>query len=239
MVTFDPALRPVTLFTVTVTVTEPVQGPFTAVTVYVVVPPGLAVTVAPVVADNPVEGAQLYVAPPLAVSAVPDPPTHIDVLPDMPGTRLGVTDIENVCTGPTQLLAVGVTVNTPVAVTDPVFVPVNKGIKLPLPDAPMPIVTLLLFQVYVVPLTFDENTSGEVLALLHIDCDVGVTDMIGVGFTFTVNVFVAPTQLLAVGVTVKIPLVCALPVLVAVNDAIALPLPDAPIPIVILLLFHV
>jgi hypothetical protein len=73
----------------------------------------------------------------------------------------------------------------------------------------------------------------------HNVCDVGVTDMIGVGFTFTVNVFTAPTQLAAVGVTVNIPVVCVVPVFVAVNEAMADPLPVAPIPIVVLLLAHV
>ena len=43
------------------------------VTVYVVNATGLAVTVAPVVADNPVAGVQLYIDAPLAVSDMPLP----------------------------------------------------------------------------------------------------------------------------------------------------------------------
>ena len=85
----------------------------------------------------------------------------------------------------------------------------------------------------------DENISAEVLALLHTVWAVGVTDMIGVGFTDMLKVWTGPTQLLAVGVTVNTPVVCVVPVLVAVNDAIADPLPLALIPIVTLLFAHV
>ena len=61
-------------FTVTVTVAVFVH-PFASVPVivYVVVAVGLAVTVAPVVEDKPVEGLQLYVEAPLAVSDVLEP----------------------------------------------------------------------------------------------------------------------------------------------------------------------
>ena len=57
----------------TVTVTVPVlTHPFASVpvTVYVVVVVGLAVTAAPVVADNPVEGLHVYVLAPLAVKLI-------------------------------------------------------------------------------------------------------------------------------------------------------------------------
>ena len=82
------------------------------------------------------------------------------------------------------------------------------------------------------------NISAVVLVLLQTDWLVGVTVMIGVGFTFIVNVFTGPGQLFAVGVTVKLPAVGAVPVLVAVNEAILLPTPDANTPIVGLLLVH-
>ena len=59
----SPAARTVT---VEVAVPEP-QEPV-PVTVYVVVAEGVAVTVAPLVALNPVAGDQLYVFPPVAVS---------------------------------------------------------------------------------------------------------------------------------------------------------------------------
>jgi len=77
-------------------------------------------------------------------------------------TGNGLTVIVNVCTGPGQLLAVGVTVNTPIFVTVGA-VAVNDAIALPLPDAPIPIVVLLLFQVNVVPVTLEVNTSVDVL----------------------------------------------------------------------------
>ena len=54
--------------TVTVTVVVPVHPLVVPETVYVVVVVGFAVTVAPVVDDNPVAGLQLYVVAPLAVS---------------------------------------------------------------------------------------------------------------------------------------------------------------------------
>lgn len=46
------------------------------ITVYVIVEPGFAVTLVPVVADIPVDGDQLYTTPPDAVSVVDDP-VHI------------------------------------------------------------------------------------------------------------------------------------------------------------------
>jgi hypothetical protein len=63
------------------------------VTVYVVVAAGLAVTVAPVVADSPVAGDQLYVVAPVAVSVVPAPPAQIATSGDTPtvGRALTVT----------------------------------------------------------------------------------------------------------------------------------------------------
>jgi len=90
-----------------------------------------------------------------------------------------------------------------------------------------------------VPKTFDVNTCVLVFALLHTVWAVGVTVIIGVGFTVMVKVSTGPRQALAWGVTVNTPEVGAEPVLVAVNDAIVEPLPDAPIPIVTLLLFQV
>jgi hypothetical protein len=64
-------------FTVMVTVVKFVQpAAVVPVTVYVVVAPGVAVTVAPVVWLSPVAGDQVYVAAPLAVKLV-DPPMQI------------------------------------------------------------------------------------------------------------------------------------------------------------------
>ena len=63
--------------------------------------------------------------------------------------------------------------------------------------------------------------------------------MVGVGFTVIVNVCTGPGQLPAVGVTVNIPLMGVDPKLVPGKDAIALPEPLSPMPIAVLLLFHV
>ena len=60
-------------FTVTKEVTEAVQVPVVPTIVYVVVTVGLAVTLAPVVALNPVEGDQLYVVAPAEVKVVEAP----------------------------------------------------------------------------------------------------------------------------------------------------------------------
>ena len=83
------------------------------------------------------------------------------------------------------------------------------------------------------------NTSDDVLLPLQTVWLVGVTVIIGVGFTFMVNVFTGPGQLLAVGVTTKLPVVCVVPELVAVNDARVEPIPDANTPMVGLLFVHV
>jgi hypothetical protein len=60
---------------------------------------------------------------------------------------LGFTVMVNVCPVPIQLLAVGVTVNIPLAAVVPVLVAVKEAIELPEPLAPMPIVVLLFAQV--------------------------------------------------------------------------------------------
>jgi hypothetical protein len=60
---------------------------------------------------------------------------------------VGFTCTENTCTGPKQLFAVGVTVNTPLTTALPVLVAVKDAMALPLPLAPIPIVVLLLAHV--------------------------------------------------------------------------------------------
>jgi uncharacterized lipoprotein YbaY len=60
-------------FTVTVAFAEVVPHDPTPVTVYVVVVVGVAVTVAPVVALNPVAGVHVYVFAPVAVSVADCP----------------------------------------------------------------------------------------------------------------------------------------------------------------------
>ena len=180
-------------------------------------------------------GVVLNPAPLILIVApgIPEAALNDDIL----GT--GVTLMVKFCTGPTQLFAVGVTVNTPDIGDVVKLVAVNEAIAPPLPDNPIPMDVLLFAQVYVVPVTFEVKISVEVFVFAQTVCEVGVTDIIGVGFTFMVNVLTAPIQLAAVGVTVNMPLVCVVPVFVAVNDVIKEPLPDAPIPIVVLLFAQV
>jgi len=71
--TSDPALIVGIGLTVTVTFAVLLQPNEEPVNVYVVVRVGVAVTLAPVVADKPVAGDQLYVVPPLPVSVVEVP----------------------------------------------------------------------------------------------------------------------------------------------------------------------
>ena len=59
MATPEPALTTGVVFAVTVTLPVLLQPLVVPVTVYVVVVDGFAVTLAPVVADSPVDGAQL------------------------------------------------------------------------------------------------------------------------------------------------------------------------------------
>jgi len=59
MVTFEPPLIVGSGLTETCTVAVALQVPLKPVTVYTVVPDGLAVTLAPVVADSPVDGLQV------------------------------------------------------------------------------------------------------------------------------------------------------------------------------------
>ena len=76
---FADALTVGGTFTITVTVADALHpAALVPITVYVVVVVGLAVTVAPVVALNPVAGDQPYVIPPEAVNETPVLPKQID-----------------------------------------------------------------------------------------------------------------------------------------------------------------
>ncbi len=77
--------------TVTVEVFVELQLPVVPVIVYIVVLGGLALTLEPVVALNPVPGLQLYVVAPLAVSVVGDPEQMVDELTFTVGVALTVT----------------------------------------------------------------------------------------------------------------------------------------------------
>ena len=81
--------------------------------------------------------------------------------------------------------------------------------------------------------------TTDVDARLQTVCVAGNTFMVGVGDTLTVNRRTAPIQVAAVGVTVNTPVAVVDPVLAAVNEPRDAPAPDAPIPIVVLLLAHV
>ena len=95
-------------FTETVLVATFVH-PLLPVTVYVIVVVGEAVTLAPVVADRPVPGAQVYVVAPVAISVVGEP-EQIAMFAPAPtlGSRLTVTAFIAVFTQP--LASVPVTV---------------------------------------------------------------------------------------------------------------------------------
>ena len=76
----------------------------------------------------------------------------------------------------------------------------------------------------------------DVADVLQTVCVTGSTCIVGVGDTFTVNNRTVPIQVAAVGVTVNTPVAVVAPVLVAVKEASKEPAPDAPMPIVALLL---
>lgn len=106
----EPALIMGRLLTVTVIDAVLLQPPVVPVIVYTVVDDGVAVTLAPVVADNPLAGSQVYAAPPDAVSVV-DEPLQIGLTPAltvMVGNAFTVTDIEAVLLQPAALVPVTV-----------------------------------------------------------------------------------------------------------------------------------
>ena len=79
----------------------------------------------------------------------------------------------------------------------------------------------------------------DVLAVLHTVCVVGVTFIVGVGDTLTVNNCTAPTQVAPVAVTVNTAVAVTVPVLVPVKEATEEVEPDVPPPIDGLPLAHV
>ena len=177
---------------------DPAQLP-DAVTVIVATTTALVVLVAVNAAMFPLPDAarpidvllfvQLNGAPvPVKLMAEVVPLLHKAWLPGLLTVPPGLTVIVNVETGPKQLLACGVTVNTPLIGDAPALVAVNDAIAAPEPLAPIPIPVLLLTHVKVVPATLLPKDSVLVFALLHTLCDVCDTDIIGVGLTVIVNV---------------------------------------------------
>ena len=110
---------------------------------------------------------------------------------------VGDTLTVNNFTAPRQVAAVGVTVNTPVAVTVPVLVPVKDVTEDVVPDAPTPIDVLLLAHVYVVPVTVLLKLTVVVGLRLQTVCVAGNTFIVGVGDTLTVKDCAAPRHVLA------------------------------------------
>ena len=78
----------------------------------------------------------------------------------------------------------------------------------------------------------------DVLAVLHTVCVVGVTFIVGVGDTLTVNDLTAPGHDVAVGVTAITATAVTVPVLMAVNDGIGFDVPEPPNPMDVLELVH-
>jgi len=91
MATLEPPLTAGSGFTETITNASAVPQLLVPVTVYIVVTVGVAVTLVPVVADNPAPGIHTYVTPPVAESAA-DVPKHIATFDPAPTIGVAVTD---------------------------------------------------------------------------------------------------------------------------------------------------
>jgi hypothetical protein len=134
---------------------------------------------------------QLKVVPltvPVKAIAVVDPPLQTTCV-DGAAVAVGVgfTVIVAVTGAPKQPLANGVTVMVDVTGVVPALTAVNDGI-LPDPEAPRPMVELLLVQVKVVPLTGLVNTIAVEDPLLQTVWAAGVATAVGVGLTVMVAV---------------------------------------------------
>ena len=103
---------------------------------------------------------------------------------------------------PEQVLATGVTVTVSTAIEFSELSAVKEAI-LPEPVAAMPIVVLVLVQLYVAPDTEPLKTTGAVGVLLHRVWLVGVLAT-GTGLTVTVILVAEPTQEPAVEVGVTL-----------------------------------
>jgi hypothetical protein len=132
------------------------------VTVYEVVDVGLAVTVLPVPALNPVVGVQVYVSAPDAVNVAEDPEQI--VAPLTVTTGFGFTVMVNVIGVPLQPLATGVTVIVATMGAFVLFVGLKDAI-FPVPLSGKPMLLLLFVQLYIVFGTVDpEKLMGDVAA---------------------------------------------------------------------------
>ena len=134
----------------------------------------------------------------------------------------------NVLSGPTQPLAVGVTVMVATTGFEVVFNPVNEAIS-PLPEAAKPIEGVLLVHEKVVPAVALVKAIVLVVVLAHSTWSaIVLTD--GIGLIVMVKVLSGPMQPLAVGVTVMVATTGFEVEFNPVNEAIS-PLPEAAKPI--------
>ena len=171
-------------------------------------------------------------ADPLREIAEVATPLHAAMFVTVFTLGLGFTIILNDAARPTQVLAVGVTVNKAVSGIMPVFVPLKVAILL-LPLAAKPIMLRLLVHAKVVPLTALVKLNAPVAAPLQTVKLLGTTTF-GVGLAVIVKFLAVPLQPLAKGLTLKLAITGTVPVLIALKVAILpLPLPAKPILLVL------
>lgn len=113
------------------------------------------------------------------------------------------------------------------------LIPTKAG-TVPIPDAPRPIVVLLLVHVNTVPAAAPVKVTAVVLLPAH-TVWFATAFTVGVGFTVMVKLTGKPPQPVEEGVTVMVAVIGALVLLVAVKLAI-LPVPLAASPMAVLLL---
>ena len=161
------------------------------------------------------------------VQTVPPPVTLNTV-----GSGFTITVAVNVA--PVQLFAEGV--NVKVTVTGAVVVLVKLPVMLPVPLAAMPIMLPVLsrVQLKVVPETGPEGVIWLIALPEQIVCVAGVAVPLGVGFTRTVAVNVAPVQLFAEGVNVKVTVTGAFVVFVKLPVTLPEPLEAMPVTLPVL-----
>ena len=152
-------------------------------------------------------------------------------------TGVGFTTTVAVNVAPVQLFAEGVNVN--VTVIGAFVVLVKLPVTLPVPLGPIPVTVPVLsrVQLNVVPVTGPEGVIVLMAPPEQIVCVAGVAEPLGVGFTITVAVNVAPVQLFATGVNVNVTVIGAFVVLV--KFPVTLPVPLGPIPVTVPVLSRV
>jgi hypothetical protein len=137
---------------------------------------------------------------------------------------------------PGQPATVGVTVIVAVIAAAVALVAVKEGV-FPVPEAAKPMAAFELVQVNVPPAGVLTKADVGTLPPLQTVMFAG-TVTVGVGLTVMLYELGVPTQPAKVGVTVIVPEIAAALVFVAVNDG-TFPIPDAPIPIAVLVFVHV